>query len=146
LRAKSAPDSHEDVAKLVAALAIFLLRPILVWTELKQRLFINACRFEGEAHLNELGVACRHQLPLEARVLGKLEGQDLLEHEQLSLRPVVTYPIAVELSYMLGVAGIHDDLRNGGLVLKKLEDPQQKYESSLKIHTLRAWYRCSAVR
>jgi hypothetical protein len=70
--------------------------------------------------------------------LGKLEGQDLLEHEQLSLRPVVTYPIAVELSYMLGFAGIHDDLRNGGLVLKKLEDPQQKYESSLKIQTLRA--------
>jgi hypothetical protein len=70
--------------------------------------------------------------------LGKLEGQDLFEHEQVSLRPVVTYPIAVELSYMLGVAGIHDELRNGGLMLKKLEDRQQKYGSSVKIQTLRA--------
>lgn len=46
-------------------------------------------------YLYELGVACRHQLHFEARILRKLEGKDLLEHKQMGLRPVVTNPIAV---------------------------------------------------
>jgi len=79
--------------------------------------------------LNELSISGCHQFHLKARILRKLESEHLFEHEQVCLGPVLAHSVAIAFSYVLGIVGVHDEVGNGGLVLKKLENGQQNSQS-----------------
>jgi len=70
--------------------------------------------------LNQLRFARSQQLHLEARILGEFESENLLEHVQVVLSPVGTNLVAIKVCDVLGVVGMHDEVGDGRLVMKKL--------------------------